>query len=447
MPGSRFEGDIQRDLNPATSLGNVDAAQSGSIGGRLISTPKAFRQSARGSAFACGVDDLEPATGAFSGWFKTTQFFTSPDNASLTAQGFPGTTIGGKVVRFGDYVYADGIAGGLAKVYRALAPSLGGSPVTWSGALLSSSGTSNIGPCLNKSTWPSNNFLYFGEYGDPSGGPSIWRTSDGATWDKVLGPVSGLRHFHCVAPDPYKPGHVYASAGDGQSKVLYRSTDYGSTWTLINTNNDLQAVQISFTPDWVFLAGDQQHCTVWVLNRDSLASFIASSNFHALVPVPGGTGARGPFTDGALTSGSATFTSGTAAFTSDDVGKQIRLDNNSIFQISGDGGIYIAGFTNGTTVTLNKNAGGNASSIKFWVDGDSFYRSAFYGAVDPATGIYYALANDNSGGGNRYGLFALVNIGEDLSLLESFGAPTTGEVFIRNGIVWAHQSKHILLAK
>jgi hypothetical protein len=48
--------------------------------------------------------------------------------------------------------------------------------------------------------------MIFGEYADPTGGPQIWRTTDGTTWTSVLAAQPTIRHFHCIAAGPVQPG-------------------------------------------------------------------------------------------------------------------------------------------------------------------------------------------------------------------------------------------------
>lgn len=405
-----------------------------------------FRAQARGSAYAIGVDSTDNV-----GWFATTGLFTSTDNVSLTSHALPADVASGaqvdRVVRFGSYVYCYAVNdANVAKVYRSQPPSAG--TVSWT-AVKSTAGNGVIGTALDCSSWSTGtNYLFVAEYADPSGGPSLYRSSDGSSWTSVLGPVSGLRHFHAVAADPYNPGHVYLTAGDGNSKVLYRSTDSGANWTLLISDDRYQAVQISFSPEWVWFAGDDQTITVWVISRGNpTVPIIASSNHHSHIAVPGGMGGRGPFSDGVLASSSDTFTSATASFTSDDVGRFVRFNAGQGPAISMANGVWIDGYTSGSTVSLNKTAGGNQSSRQFYIDGDLFYRSAFYGCVDPSTGIYYALASDSTSGGTRSGLFYLPYVGGRLELMEHYPSQTGGQIFIRGGKLWAHQAIHTLLSK
>ena len=117
-------------------------------------------------------------------------------------------------------------------------------------------------------------------------------------------------------------------------------------------------MQISFSPQWIFFAGDSGNGTVWVLDLQHLQPIWAATNYHATMPVPGGS------------------------------------------------------------------------------SGGAFYRNAFYGSVDAATGVYYASTTQGtSSGGNTKGLFALPAVGGKLQFVD-FNASGT-EVFIAGGRVWS----------
>lgn len=263
------------------------------------------------------------------------------------------------IVRFGAYLYAMMISGSdqSVNIVRTL-PKTGDTAYSWSSSLKAfASGTGNITPlptCLST----DGTYLYAAEYGEPSGGPSIYRSSDGTTWETVYGPDAALRHFHAVEPDPYNAGHVWASAGDANAdKFLLRSTDSGATWTTVVSNVTWQGVQISFSPQWVFVAGDQQKGTVMVVDRATGTPRMAAQNWHANIVGPG-------------------FSSS-----------------------------------------------------------DTFYRNAYYGIVDPSTGIYYTASNDTSVSGNKAGLFYLPTVGGTLSLIEVLTV-TPARFRIANGYVW-----------
>ena len=270
----------------------------------------------------------------------------------------------GKVVRFKDnlYVISKDVSTGRFGVYRT-PPAPGNTLYTWSSALVTlGPGASSLGTIMNA----DDSYLYLGEYGDPQGGPRILRSADGMNWEVVFA-NSSLRHIHAVAPDPYNPGEVWATTGDGRGKAVMRSTSFGApgSWQVVVSSSRWQAVQISFSPEWVFFAGDSGTGTVWVLDRQQLQPVWAATNYHATMPVPGGS------------------------------------------------------------------------------TGDAFYRNAFYGSVDPVTGVYYASTAVDKSGANTKGLFALPAIGGELQFLDFNAAGT--EVFIAGGRVWSGPYNYPLL--
>ena len=139
----------------------------------------------------------------------------------------------GKVVRFKGYLYvvSKDSSTGRFGVYRT-PPAAGNTPYSWSAALVTlAPGASSLGTTMNA----DGSHLYLGEYGDPQEGRRILRSADGPNWEVVFGPDSAVRHIHAVAPDPYHPGHVWATLGDGGGKAVMRSTDFGApgSWHVV----------------------------------------------------------------------------------------------------------------------------------------------------------------------------------------------------------------------
>lgn len=260
------------------------------------------------------------------------------------------------IVRFGDYLYALFIESGTLdiKVARTL-PKSGDTAYSWSNVY-----TVNQAGALGIPTGftTDGTYLYVAEYGDPTGGPAIHRTSDGTTWTVVRAADSGLRHFHAIEADPYNAGHLWVTAGDGSAdKVLLKSTDYGSTWSTVLSDLAWQGVQISFSRSWVFIAGDQQRGTVMVVDRATGTPRMAAQNWHYNLVGPG------------------------------------------------------------------------------FASTDTFYRNAYYGIVDPSTGIYYSASQDTSVSGNKVGLFYLPRVGGNIELIEVLSiAPQRFR--IANGYLW-----------
>lgn len=137
-----------------------------------------------------------------------------------------------------------------------------------------------------------------GEYGDPKSGsapaPKIWRSTHdeaggyGSIWTQVY--AGGERHIHAIEFDPYNPGHVYATTGDGDATAkLMRSTDSGVTWTTVFSGQARwQAVQISYSPNFIWLASDSDSITAVVVDRATMTPKIAAKNSHQQIAVPGG---------------------------------------------------------------------------------------------------------------------------------------------------------------
>lgn len=338
-----------------------------------------------------------------------------------------------------------------ASIYQA-APQSGSTAFSWTKVHTATGVGGHIGTGFNVVTdaGGADLALVYVEYSDPAGGPQIWRSTNGTTWTSVLGPVSGMRHFHAVAQDPFNPAVVYATGGDGSVKQIWKSTDFGVTWAIITADPNWQAVQISFTAEWVWFAGDSARGSVFVMDRATNTCRWLPDN-HRNIPVPNPLPRSGGqiFADGASTFGNKTITSATAGFANtfdkNDVGREV------IFPSAVYPRTYITGVGSGTSVQVSQNSQATLTGQTFILGGDQFYWSAFYGIADPDTGFYYFTANDTTSGGNRSGLF--VHTGQQLILLESFGpsviSPGTvgSEHFIYAGKLWmSGKSRELLTA-
>jgi hypothetical protein len=430
-----------------------------------ITSVSPFYPTAPGPQSISGIDATDDRIYAING----TGFFESRDRAATfgTDKGGPanlGSATAIAIVRWGSYLYTvgyDTVATSL-NLYRALPTTNRNDAFSWSTSLLTLTAGSARGfaTTIAGSSWGvAQDALIVADYGpDPTGGPSIWRSTDGTTWTKVLGPIAATRHIHAVFPDPYRQGHWWMTAGDGTGHQYYRSTDYGVTWTKLTTGEngaDLtlaawQSVQISADATGLYFAGDSGHFTCMKLARKDLDRGlyrpIASPSFHQHLSIPNGKPGRGPFSDGVITAASANFDSATAAFTSADVGRFVSF--TASINPGGYPSVmrpYIVSVTSSTRVVLSMTANGSGSSVGFTLGPETLFAGAFYGCVDPATGVMYQLANDSTSAGTRCGLFATLPDGRCI-LLESWGPSYSTPVFVYQGFVYCGRMKRPLIS-
>lgn len=97
--------------------------------------------------------------------------------------------------------------------------------------------------------------LYVGEYGPTGRGESkrVWKSSDyGNTWSVVFyAPDSIGVHIHRVAVDPYT-NFVWVTHGDSPDGI-YVSRDEGATWSFVRVS---QATAVAFTPEAIYWGED-----------------------------------------------------------------------------------------------------------------------------------------------------------------------------------------------
>jgi hypothetical protein len=336
-----------------------------------------------------------------------------------------------KIVRFKGNLYClttDQTASAM-QVYRAAPAGSGNTAYSWS---LVHTGTTGSKSFYNDLDCDAS-YIYAADYGDPLvtavKAASIWRSSDGTTWQKVWTGGSTVRHVHAVTPDPYNPGMVYATIGDGVTAIgqMLVSSDYGATWTDSTIlGSQSQGVAISFDANYIYIANDASYGTHFLLNRaltkrrhGSHGDFRTASLGYL----------NGLHLRGRTTSASATFNDFIdQPFSVDDIGCRIAGTNIP-------NGTTITGYTSADTVTLSANATAtNTGTVSYRLSRvEHPYSECFQGVVDPATGVYYFVAHahdlDTLAGitGGRPCLFYVPQTGATPVLLDA--APGDGNYF------------------
>lgn len=433
------------------------------------------------------------------------------------------------VVEFGAYVYLFGTDGTSFGVWRATRVAQAGDWTDWSAKLISlpigTLGFSHIS--LVRSYWTTENALFLMTYGDPKttgiNDVGIWRSTDGTTWTRTY-TDSTIRHIHHVAPDPYVNNHVWMTCGDGINKSIQRSTDGGVTWSVVIGSANWQGVQLSFSPDAIWIARDSLRPGPVIIDRATLTPKVAATNYHHHTPPPGSAGAGfRKITDLVTTAGSTVVASATAKFARSDVGRYVQSEGlvpprsfivatsqqvkingaptggtftlkigslttaalaynasaatvqtelrsafgNASISVSLAGSTYTVTFpsamgdvdqmtatsslTGGSTptvttltaVTLNAtaiNSGSGSLGTPAYVSADAYYANAFFGAIDPARGVWYQVACDSSAAGNVYGMFYMGHRGGRLEILDpgGIGYPLQRAVEVFGSYVWCH---------
>ena len=483
--GSAFGAALNGKYAPGGTAGNIDAATSVALAdgqiataetarvqARSVGTPRSYFMAAEvgaGTGKTLSVVGLDPIAGTLLASDRTGgNLSISTNNGSTWTHGrgnIPNSlqTPAPRLLRYGAHIYGMAVnsTDGLIGVYRS-APATPSNTFSWGSRLVTASpSTSSIN---GKGTifHAGATALMLGDYGDyDAPGAKIQRSLDGTTWTTVWGPSTGIRHVHCVIEDPYNAGHWYASLGDNlASACMIRSLDNGDTWETVvpaSGSNAWQGVQITFDAENIYMAADRYGHTAMYLDRATLTPRVFGKGYHAYHPVPGGRSAR-IVTDLVTTNGSAVVTSATAAFTTgsskiapSDVGRRLRTAN--IPDVSaGTGGlgpVRIASVQSATQATLSASATASGSSQTAMIYGDEFFWLSYMGAVDPDTGIYYALAQDTSAAGNHFGLFACLGPDEEWQLIDHGPNGYSGgeQLIVHDGYVYTGGRKVPLLQR
>lgn len=371
----------------------------------------------------------------------------TPRGIPLSGQTNPGNVVG-RVVRFKALwvCLITDQTGGYAAIYTSPAPGPSGT-CTWTLRQNLTAGSDGLFfPCLDQ----DGTAVVVGEYGDPLVGgtktPHIWRSTDGITWSVAWqttgsgaqGAPTNYRHVHAVAPDPYEPGVWYSTFGDGPSPCMLKSTDYGATWATVSTlTADYQSVQISFDPNYVWLAADTTKSAVWLMDRRSNALKSGAVNDHSRIAVPN---------PGLHPAGSWTLNGTTVT---DFVNHPFHA-NSTNARITGNG--IPAGATitaaNDTSATISAAITQSATNQPYQIHwSEAFWADNFYGAVDPATGAYYFTTPGNGENVNngRRGLFYVPYPGGSVELLDVVPR-NTNNLFIAGGYVFAGPVRRPLIS-
>lgn len=337
-----------------------------------------------------------------------------------------------KIVEFGGMLYLLTSTGGTPEVWRA-ARSDGNTAFAWTKVhtMRAGSGITGFGTMLNT----DGTYLYAGEYGDPTGGPCAYRSSDGTTWETVWGPIATERHIHAINPDPYNPGHVWMTVGDGGNHYVLRSTNSGASGSWVDVapdNAHWQSVQISFDPDHVWFASDNRFSTCMVYDRATGTMLDATPNTHRHISVPGAIPRNGPnrITD-AVFNGTKTMTSATAAFTTGDLYREVHHTSLP------EGRSWISNFNSATSVELYEASTASSSGNTVVFSDEQFRANPIQGAVDPDSGVYYTVST--LGAGQRTAFFYTAGVGMPVHLLDplaQIALPGFSEVMFWHGYAW-----------
>jgi hypothetical protein len=354
------------------------------------------------------------------------------------AKGFPAGTQwfnGARVVTFKGNLYYLTIedASGLPAIYQAT-PTSGNTALTWTKVLTGTAGSGSQTPRSSNMTTDAT-YIYFADYGDPTGGPQVYRSSDGSSWPSVF-TFTGVRHVHAIAADPYNLGTVWVAMGDGVTGPSRYSTDSGATWTAIATQNGSapQETDISFTSTDVWFADDSTFLTAVVVDKATKTWKVAAGGFHGNIAVPGKT-ASVTWDPASIANNASTSTTVTL------VGARFGHAAIASFSLAVPAGASMTAAVTAAdtiTVTLTNNTGGvldlGSGTLRAGITGGTFSVATFYGQVDPATEIFYCVTPQSSASPD-VGLFAIFGKGAAPVLLD-WGPYGNYGVFISGGRVY-----------
>jgi len=200
-----------------------------------------------------------------------------------------------RIVRHGSYLYAacKVTTGDVLSIFRA-SPQSGGTDFTWNLVFNSyTSGTTTGTGAAGSGFLSDGTYIYSCEYGDPVGGPKLWRSDSGDSgdWTSIY-TFSGYRHIHALANDG--AGRLWIALGDGVATPILYSDDHGASWTAIPLQNSRipQITDICCTANWVYGAGDDNNGMVVAIDRSTLTWRFVDVGMppgYFAIPASGGT--------------------------------------------------------------------------------------------------------------------------------------------------------------
>lgn len=342
---------------------------------------------------------------------------------------------------------------GVYKVYTATAVT-GNTALTWTAVKTLATNATNIQGCIGVSA--SGNTLLVAEYsGTPNitGGPSIYRTTDGTTWSTVTTQASA-RHFHGVWEDPYNAGTWYALLGDGTTTPVLKSVNDGVTWAAVSSiGTGWDGVSMSFSPNYVWCTGDVISLTnvapFYVFDRATGTPQVGCTSGPQSIAVPN----LGVFPyGGSCTSGNNFFSMGSQEqpLTVDDIGSPIIIKKSSDGTLVVPSGTTIVNVS-GQTVTMSNycNQTLTSGNMTYSVNrNERFYPVGLNGVVDPATEVFYLVA-DNNGGAPvglpfRYALFCCPTLFGPLVWLDNLTTASRNVQIVGTTLMTNNHSKTVL---
>lgn len=433
--GSLIKSNSSRSSRPAfdateQTFWTVVSVKTGTLEQTALSTAFSSRRSSKSSGIWKPTTVLagmlyvgHDSTAGVTFWVNPSNLFISTDNGDTisTGKGLPTNVTNAftiyRVVRFKTLwamIALDSVSG-TYKVYTATAVT-GNTALTWTAVKTLATNATNISGALGVSA--SGNTMCVCEYTatpNITGGPSIYRTTDGTTFSTRTTQATA-RHFHGVWEDPYNAGTWYALLGDGTTTPVLTSTDDGVTWTAVGSiGSGWDGVSMSFSANYVWATGDiltsVNVAPFYVFDRATKTPQVGCTASPQAIAVSN----PGVFPNGgSCTSGSNTFSMGSSEqpITVDDIAAAIVLKKTS------DGSLVVPSGTtildvNGLNVTLSNFCTQTlaAGALTYAINrNERFYPFGLYGAVDPATEVFYLVA-DSAGGAPvglpfRYGMFA-----------------------------------------